>query len=66
MGTARIDKSKKDLGVIFDSKLTFTPHIDALVANTHEAIWRRFQIRKRNKIKATAVIEYGAIIWPQN
>ena len=73
-GTISIEKvkSEKDLGVIFDSKLTFTEHISTKVSKTNQIvglIFRTFTLMDREmflnlfKSLVRPHLEYATSIW---
>lgn len=78
LGADRILKCDEinDLGVIFDCKLTFTPHIDSLVARFNKlyGIGQRFAkdvkypmiMAKIINTYITPVVEYCSLVWSQN
>lgn len=77
LGTQRIAKKDevKDLGVLFDRKLTFVPHVDAIILKSNKiyAMDRRFGtdigcnrlILKIVSTYITPLIEYCSVVWDQ-
>lgn len=78
IGTDRIQQVQefKDLGIVFDEKLTFIPHIDDLTTKMRSLYGAAYRFaREINNFPSivkivqtyiTPVLEYGSIIWNQD
>ncbi|WAR21988.1 YWV1-like protein [Mya arenaria] len=64
--------SEKDLGVIFDSRLTFEEHITEIASKAHRVtgiIWRSFEFMNKDmflnlyKSIIRPIVEYGSCVW---
>lgn len=78
LGAQRIERVNtiRDLGVIFDDKHTFIPHIDNLLSRTSSMYGAAYRFAKEIgsirtvmriiKIYVQPVIEYASIIWDQD
>lgn len=78
LGTERIKRvsTARDLGVIFDEKATFIPHIDHLVSRITSMYGAAYRFAKEIKhfrmvmriiqIYVQPIVEYASIVWDQD